>query len=98
MASSPLDVSFETVGSALEEEDRVLDDVVASAALLQCFRALCFSEIQLHQPVLIGDPNYAGTTDAIDAFARPDIRDERRPLDAARGRAARGGGATLERA
>ena len=32
MASSPLDVSFETVGSALEEEDRVLDDVVASAA------------------------------------------------------------------
>ena len=35
MASSPLDVSFETVGSALEEEDRVLDDVVASAAALE---------------------------------------------------------------
>jgi len=31
MASSPLDVSFETVGSALEEEDRALDDVVATA-------------------------------------------------------------------
>lgn len=30
MASSPLDVSFETVGSALEEEDRALDDVVAT--------------------------------------------------------------------
>ena len=35
MASSPLDISFETVGSALEEEDRVLDDVVASAAALE---------------------------------------------------------------
>ena len=35
MASSPPDVSFETVGSALEEEDRVLDDVVASAAALE---------------------------------------------------------------
>ena len=34
----------------------------------------------LKQPVLIGDPNYAGTTDAIDAFARLDIRDEKRPV------------------
>lgn len=34
----------------------------------------------LSRPVLIGDPNHPGTTDAIDTFARPDIRDPSRPV------------------
>ena len=32
------------------------------------------------RPVLVGDPNDAGATDAIDAFSRPDIADPSRPL------------------
>ena len=34
----------------------------------------------LETPVLVSDPNDAGATDAIDAFARPDIRDPSRPV------------------
>ncbi|KAL1514920.1 hypothetical protein AB1Y20_004000 [Prymnesium parvum] len=54
--------------------------IIVFAPAGAAFRAASDALRQLGRPVIIGDPNDAGSTDAIDQFSRPDICDPSRPL------------------
>ena len=73
----------DTVAAILAADDatKVVIFAPAGAAFESARAALAALKLRgLTQPVLIGDPNDPGATDAIDTFSRPDIRDPSRPV------------------